>query len=101
MIRPLANRRHEVSTSWQSIERRSEFEMHRRRLEIERNRQLLGALDVRSVLDRGFSVLTRHGSEWPIARVGNVESGADLEAFVSDGVIDLTVVATRVAVGAA
>ena len=99
MIRPLADKRHDVATAWTSIERRSEFAMRGRRLEIERNRQLLGALEVHSVMERGFSVLTHRGSDRPISKIKDIEIGELVEAFVSDGVVDLTVAARRAAGG--
>lgn len=99
MIRPIADRRHDAATVWATIERRWEFEMRGRRLEIERNHQLLGALEVHSVIERGFAVLTHRGSDRPISSINEVETGAAVEAFVSDGAIDLTVAARRAAVG--
>jgi exodeoxyribonuclease VII large subunit len=100
MIRPLADKRHDVATAWTSIERRSEFAMRSRRLDIERNRQLLGALEVHAVMERGFAVLTHRGFDRPISRIKDVETGARVEAFVSDGTIDLTVAARRATAGA-
>ena len=95
MIRPVADRRHDISTAWTSIARRSEFDMRQRRLEIERRRLLLGALEVQSVISRGFSLLTRAESDSPISRAGDVEIGDEVTAHLADGAIDLTVAATR------
>lgn len=91
MIRPMVDRRFDAATAWTAIERRSEFEMRRRRLEIDASRQVLAVLEIHSVMRRGFAVLTHRGSDRPIGSIHDVVVGESIEAFVTDGSFDFTV----------
>jgi exodeoxyribonuclease VII large subunit len=95
MIRPAIERRRAVTATWLNVARSSQLGLAQRRQSVERNRLLLEALDVRSVLQRGFSVLTRSGSDEPVRSWRDVRADEALRAHLAEGELDLAVTAGR------
>jgi exodeoxyribonuclease VII large subunit len=95
MIRPSIERRRAVAATWMNVARASQLGLAQRHQSVERNRLLLEALEVRSVLQRGFSVLTRSGSDEPVRSWRGVRPDEALRAHLADGELDLAVKTAR------
>lgn len=95
MIRPSTKRRRDAANAWARLKRQTQSDFGRRREEIERSRLLLGALDARNVMQRGFAILTHAGFEQPIIRAADAIVGQDVRAFLTDGELELKVSRSR------
>ena len=95
MIRPSIERRRAVAAAWDAVARASAQNVSERRRTVERERLLLEALDVRNVMQRGFSVLTRFGSDQPIRSWREAAVRDELLAHLGEGELDLVISASR------